>query len=200
MDANQIDKLVSEEIKSYDPYTGLRHLGLIGDGQRQEVLNTKDKPNLYYQWLAALMRVVKPKQVVELGAAAGISTAIMAAELLPDAKLYSLDIDPTIAWKWMTTDFPNVEKIIGDSLDLSVYPKDMDLKETDVWFFDTLHTREQLEKEINLYKDYWKENAIVVFDDIHYNEEITDLWNSLPYDKVDNTIPNHYSGFGFLIT
>jgi len=42
-----------------------------------------------------------------------------------------------------------------------------------------------------------KKGAIVVFDDIRLNDMFP-VWESLNYDKVENTNPNHYSGFGFI--
>lgn len=152
--------------------------------------------NLYYQWLACLTRFLKPKQVVELGSASGISTIMIATELDKDAKFYSMDNDPTIAWKWMINDYPQLTKILGDDLDMDNW-KDIDLKKTDLWFIDTLHTKEQLTAEIELYSHYWKNGTIVVFDDIRM-EGLWEVWQSLEYDKYENTDPCHYSGFGFI--
>ena len=75
--------------------------------------------------------------------------------------------------------------------------KDIDLGKTDLFFVDTIHLAHQLEEEIKLYSPYWKKGAIVVFDDIRLNDMFP-VWESLNYDKVENTNPNHYSGFGFI--
>lgn len=198
MDANTLDIKVHDYLAYYDPYGALRHMPKIAEGQRLEVLNKLDYSSLYYQWLACLVRLTQPKQVVELGAAAGISTTLMALELAKDATLYSVDVDPKIAWTWMSTDFKNVVKVLGDDTDLSIWPKDAKLKDTDIWFIDTLHYKKQLEKEIKTYKKFWKKGTIVVLDDINMND-MREVWDALPYDKLEISNPCHSTGFGFFI-
>lgn len=198
MTANDLDIQVTELLRRYDVSPILTHMGLVGEGQIREVKNINDRQNLYYQWLACLMRLLKPKQVVELGAAAGISTVMMASELPQDSKLYSVDIDPNIAWMWMDREYPQVVKILGDDLDLSIYPRDCDLSKTEVWFIDSLHTEEQLRKELALYTPFFKKGAVVVFDDIRV-PGLDKVWDELPYDKCETTTPNHYQGFGHVI-
>lgn len=200
MNANELDKKVMEFVQRYDVNPVLQHMGLVGSGQILEVKNENGRPNLYLQWLACLIRLLKPKQVVELGAAAGISTIMMATELDKDAKLYSVDNDPEIAWKWMDKEYPQVIKILGDDLDPNIWVNiDVDLSKTDVWFIDSLHTEEQLRAELALYSSRFKKGAILVFDDIHINSGMEKVWNELPYDKQDITNPCHYSGFGVAI-
>lgn len=195
--ANELDLEVHKYLNNFDVYPLEDHLSLVGDGQKLEVFDKTGQPQLYYQWLACLMRLLKPKQVVELGAAAGISTIMMASQLPKDSKLYSVDIDPDLAWKWMKYEYPQVVKILGDDLDMSLW-KEVDLKKTDVWFIDTLHTGEQLKKEFELYTPYFKKGAVVVLDDIRM-DELKPVWDALPYDKCETTNPNHYSGFGHFI-
>lgn len=209
---NQVLDLVSKtQIFDIDD-----HLNLLASGQYAEVYNRSGMDHLYYQWLHSLVKLTKPKQIVELGAAAGISTIMMAAAD-KEANIYSVDIDPQ-AWRWMQKDYPNVTKILGDTRDMNIWDKfgewtddgdapgynedsfiPLDLKDTDLWFFDSEHLFEVLNKEVELYKPYWKKGAIVVFDDIHMNEGMERVWNSLDYDKCDNSHPCHYPGFGFLI-
>lgn len=197
--SSELDMKVHEAMRHFDIGSLMHHFELVGEGQKLEVLNKNERgQNLYYQWLSCLMRVVEPKQVIELGPASGISTIAMATQLAPDAKLYSVDIDESLAWKWMKYDYPQVTKILGDDLDLNIFPEDLDLKKTDVWFMDTLHTKEQLTKEIELYSPFFKKGAIVVLDDIRM-EGIWDVWQSLTYDKCETTYPNHYTGFGHFI-
>lgn len=210
--ANELDIKVQEALTHFDIGSLMHHFDLVGEGQKLELLNKNERgQNLYYQWLACLMKVVEPKQVVELGPAAGISTIAMATQLDKDVKLYSVDIDESLAWKWMKYDYPQVVKILGDDLDLKVWnlPVEIkensarargyvDLKKTDVWFIDTLHTKEQLTKEIELYSPFFKKGAVVVLDDIRM-EGLWDVWQSLSYDKCETTFPNHYSGFGHFV-
>lgn len=197
MTSNDLDKAVKELLDKYDVGELDRYFSLIGSGQINEIYNRSGNSHLYYQWLACLVKLLKPKQVVELGAAAGISTIMMAAYMPKDSKLYSVDIDPS-AWKWMNYEFPSVIKILGDDLDLAIYPKECDLNKTDIWFIDSLHEEAQLRKEIELYKPYFKKGAVVVLDDIRL-PGLDTVWNELSYDKCETTNPNHYSGFGHFI-
>lgn len=198
LDSKTLNEEVFKLVEKYDVTKMLPDLELVGEGQKQEVFNTSGKPNLYYQWLACLVRLTKPKQIVELGAASGISTLMMASEMDKDAKMYSVDIDPTIAWKWMNKDYPQVIKILGDDLNMAIWPGNVDLGKTDLWFIDSLHTYNQLKAELEMYGPYFKRGAIVVLDDIHL-PELEPLWNSIDSDKCDNSERNHYSGFGFFI-
>lgn len=195
--ANDLDLEVMEVVHDLDINPYIDHFELFGDGQKLEVFNQADHQQLYYQWLSALMKVVKPKQVVELGSAAGISTIMMALFMPKDSKLYSVDIDPNIAWKWMKFDYPQVIKILSDDLDMNIW-KDIDLEKTDILFIDALHTKEHLQKELDLYLPKLKNGTIVILDDIRM-EGLWDIWQALPYDKCENTNPCHSTGYGFFI-
>jgi cephalosporin hydroxylase len=211
--ANELDTKVCEYIKIFDIGELGNQLSLIASGQLDEIYDRGPNANRYYQWLACLMRVLKPKQVVELGAAAGISTIMMASQLPKESKLYSVDIDKSIAWKWMNRDYPQVEKVLGDDTDPDLWRKnwsgskfdgtfDMelgpDLSKTDIWFIDALHTKEHLQKELDLYTPFFKKGTVVVLDDIRM-DGLWDIWRALPYDKCETTNPNHHTGFGHFI-
>lgn len=193
--ANEINDRVFNLLKDYKlPMDDL--VGVSSAHIENEIKNGNGH-NLYYQWLACLTNLLNPKQVVELGAASGISTIMIATELPQKSALYSVDNDPTIAWKWMAKDYPQLVKILGDDLDLSIFPKGMELQATDLWFVDTLHTKKQLTKEIELYSPFWKQGAVVVFDDIGL-PGMKEVWQSLRYDKYESNLL-HYSGFGFIV-
>ncbi len=206
--ANELDLKVQSEMKHFDVGSFSTHFSLISSGQLDEIYDRAPNSNRYYQWLACLMRVLKPKQVVELGAAAGISTIMMATQLPDDSMIFSVDIDKSIAWKWMNRKYKNVVKILGDDLDkktwkqADVNPESMfyslNLEDTDIWFIDALHTREHLQKELDLYLPRMKKGTVVVLDDIRM-DGLWDIWQELPYDKCETTNPNHSTGFGHFI-
>ena len=173
------------------------HMTLIGSGQVSEINEESGRPNGYYKFLHKFCELIKPKQIVELGAAAGISTMLMATGS-PESKIISVDCDPQ-AWKWMNREYQNVIKILGDDLKLEIYPKEIDLSKTDFWFFDSLHTKAQLQAELDLYKQFFKKGAILAFDDIHINEGMHEVWGNLPYEKLDISERMHWSGWGIAI-
>lgn len=194
--ANDLDKKVMSRMSQFDIEPIMGFFELVGAGQQAEVRNITGQSNQYYQWLACLCQEIHPKQIVELGAAAGIST-IMFSLFAPDSKIYSVDNDPE-AWRWMKSGHDNVTKILDDDLDMKIW-KDVDLKETDLWFFDTLHTEEQLRKELALYTPYFKKGTVVVLDDIRFHDGMKRVWDDITFDKCENTNPCHYSGFGFFV-
>lgn len=196
-DSESLNEKVLTLLETYNVEKVMPDMELVGEGQKNEIRDVNGRPNRYYQWLACLARILKPRQVVELGAAAGISTIMIASELPKDSKFYSVDIDPTIAWKWMNKDYPQVVKILGDDLDMDIW-KGVDLSKTDLWFIDSLHIYEQIKDELTSYKPYFKKGTVVVLDDIHL-PDMGNIWKEIKYDKCDNTIPCHYSGFGFFI-
>src|SRR3990167_8668119 len=148
----------------------------------------------YYQWLTALMKTEKPKQVVELGGAMGVSALMMLAGLPKDSKLYSITlVEHGLEFSFIKENYQQLVKVLGDDLDLNNWPKDLDLGKTDIFFVDTLHTTDQLTKELELYKPFFKKGAILLLDDIHM-AELEPVWNSLTYDKYDSGL--HEFGFG----
>lgn len=197
MTAKELHTKVMRKVDKWYPGEIYKDLTLVGSGQVNEIYNNTGQDNLYYQWLHCAMEVIKPRQVVELGAAAGISTILMATALPKDSRIISVDCDPQ-AWRWMNKEYKNVTKVLGDDLDLSIYPKDVDLYQTDFWFIDSLHTEEQLREEVKLYCQFWKKGTIIAFDDIHLGG-LDKVWNSIVADKLDITNPCHYSGWGIAI-
>lgn len=183
--------LVEMDSLDMDPIS--ENMWKIGYGQLGEVLEVSGRPNGYYKWLYCFMRMKKPKQVIELGAAAGISTLLMALGS-PTSKIISVDCDPQ-AWRWMDKDYKNVYKILGDDLDLDNFIG-INLSTTNFWFFDSLHTKEQLSAELDLFEPFFNKGTILAFDDIHMNEGMEEVWNRLPYEKLDVSDRLHWPGFG----
>lgn len=164
----------------------------------RDVKNKKDW--LYYQWLAALMDVLKPKQVVELGGAMGVSALCMLSKLPKDSKLYSITLEEEgLEFSFIKKSYPQLIKIVGDDLDLRVWPKDMDWKATEVLFIDTEHTKDHLTKELELYLPLVGKGTLVLLDDIHLNSGMFEVWRSITHPKL-NVSTLHHSGFGIFQT
>ena len=96
--------------------------------------------------------------------------------------------------------YSNFHPVIGDDLDLNSWPKGLDLSKTDLWFFDSLHTEDQLRKELELYKPFFKKGAIILFDDI-FLPELESVWqdleNIIPV-AYKTALPLHYTGWGLV--
>lgn len=177
----------------------LRH---CNGGALEDVLNTNGCA--YYQWSTCLIDVMKPKQIVELGGAMGV-WSICALHYLPaDSKLYSITLaEHGLEFSFIKDQYPNLIKVVGDDLDMSNWPKDLDFSKTDLIFFDSLHTAKQLQAEIDLYVPLLKKGTVMLFDDIRM-PELWPVWERLINSgKVSSyyeaTNPLHYSGFGIAI-
>lgn len=158
------------------------------------------KASVYYKWLYCLVKHVKPKQIVELGGAQGVSSLMMSAAMPAKCKLFSVDLVDD--WRVLPSD-SKVIKIVGRSEDETVFPKGTDLEKTDIWFIDTAHFQDQLQKEFDAYSKYWKEGTIVILDDVDYYwdrpmHDLYKFWPNVKYNKV--ALPHlHVSGFGLIV-
>jgi cephalosporin hydroxylase len=197
MTANELDREVAERVKRFEFWPLSDALSMVEPAHILEIKDETGRANRYYQWLAGLMQVVEPAQVVELGAAAGMSTVMLLEHMPKNSILFSVDIDP-LAWRWVKKDYSNLVKVTGDDTDMNIWPEGTPLGNTDVWWIDSLHTEDHLRKELQLYSPYFKKGAIVVLDDINL-EDMRKVWDELPYDKLETTHPNHYDGFGHFI-
>ena len=170
-------------------------------GAMEDVMNING--NAYYQWSSCLVDALKPKQVVELGGAMGVWDIMVLHSLPVESKLYSVTLpEDGKEFSYVVDKYPNFYPRIGSDLDLSIWPKEAILKETDIWFIDTLHTEDQFKKELDLYSPFFKKDTIVLFDDIHIHEGMQNVWNRIFEgnwgfsDMYDATNPLHYTGFG----
>lgn len=190
--------------EAFDPAVLDAEMELAFDGAKADV---KDKTGCgNYCWLPGFLATLKPKQVVELGGAMGVGDICMLHGLPQESKLYSI----TLAERGLEFSFikdkskyPNFYPIVGDDLDLNNWPKNLDLSQTDVWYIDSEHSEEQLRKELELYKQFFKKGAIVLFDDIHLNPGMNNVWTDLDNifpvaKKFDLTVPLHWSGWGLV--
>jgi len=88
-----IDKLAREELAKFkmsdvEPY--LKHVSV---GSRSDICNVAQ--SLYYRYLYAMVKAIKPKQVIELGSAGGASLLMMLAALPKDSHLYAMSVPRT---------------------------------------------------------------------------------------------------------
>lgn len=180
--------------EKFDLRSVLPALRKCSEGALEDVYNVNGCR--YYQFLPCLIDEINPKQIVELGGAMGVSALMMLHTLPQESKLYSITLEEHgLEFSFIADKYENFVPVVGNDLDLSVWPKDLDLSKTDLFFFDSLHTTEQITKELELYSPFFKKGAILLFDDIRMPELWT-VWEKLPYDKLEITNPCHWSGFG----
>ena len=187
-----------ERQQGYDIRNFMYALRACNEGAVNDVLNTYRSG--YYQFLPCLMDQVKPKQVVELGGAMGVADIMMLNAKYKDFELWSITLqEHGLEFSFIPDDYKNLHMVIGDDLDLGNWPRKLDLSQTDIWFYDSLHTVEQLTKELDLYSPFHKKGAILLFDDIH-DFGLDAVWEDLKngrwgkLDCFDSKL--HYSGYG----
>lgn len=142
--------------------------------------------NFYYQWLAHLVKIMKPNLVLELGNDFGLSTLMMFSELSETARLISCDLVKLL-------DFipPHIfndtrfKFYTGNDLNLNIFGNDLPVG-IDILFIDTEHTFDQVSAEWKIYKNLCNPGAIVILDDIRMND-MFNFWESLPYPKLELT-------------
>ena len=189
---------VARELEKFDLNEVLPYLKYISAGGMNDV-KSEDGQSNYYQWLTNLMKVNKPRQIVELGGAMGVSALMILAGLPKKSKLYSITLEELgLEFSFIKEKYPQLRMIIGNDLDLSSWPKDLDLEKTDIWFIDTEHEANQLRSELRIYRPFFKKGAIVLIDDIYLND-MYQVWLEITYPKL--ALPElHWSGFGMFIT
>lgn len=192
-----LQEIVEQVQAVYDTYKIPEEVIPQLEGEAVEDVQNKETWG-YYHWLGALVRVLRPKQIVELGGAWGASALVMIAES-PSTTIHSITLPEPPAFCCIKKEYPNLHKTIGDDLNLGIWPKGMELQATDVWFIDSLHVKQQLENELELYTSFFKKGALLLFDDIHINPDFYSVWLDLPYEKFDLSFLHVPSGFGMAV-
>lgn len=208
MDINRVLEKSFERLKTFDVNKILPALKYANEGAVIDVLNKRETGEdcLNYQWWPCFIDELKPKQIVELGSAMGVGDICMLHADYQDFKLYGITLEEGgLEFSYVEKDkYPNFFPTVGDDLDLSVWPKDLDLSKTDLWYIDSLHTEDQLRKELDLYKQFFSPGVIIVFDDIFQNPGMATVWhdleNILPIkEKIDLTPRGlHFTGYGLI--
>lgn len=196
MTAKELFDEVMDKLKDYQPK--MEHINQMPERGIRDVLDRESW--LYYQFLACLTRVKRPKQFVELGGAMGVACVCILSELPKESRLYSITLpEGGLEFSFIKKDYPNLVKVLGNDLDLSLWPKECQMEKTDIFFFDSKHTEIQLRKELDLYSPRFKKDAVLLFDDIHINPGMFKVWTELPYNKLDVSELHIPSGFGLAI-
>ena len=156
-----------------------------------------------YCWFPGFIELLKPKMVVELGSAMGVGTVCMLASFYKDFDLYGVTLaENGLEFCYVKKDeYPNFHPLVGDYMDLSIWPKDVELSQTDFWYIDGLHEGEHVREQLLLYQPFFKEGTIIAFDDVFINTSMEEMWsdieNIIPV-VYKTTLPLHYTGWGII--
>ena len=208
-------RLFSQYDEPYQPSPYLLHLALDMAREvehvRLEELATRPAiesrmllqwPGEHYKMLAALVRTLKPKRIVEIGTLHGWSALSMKEYLPEDGRIDAFDI---LEWNKFTdsafqqSDFADGRLVyhVEDLTDPAVVAHNHDtLANADLVFLDGPHDGDTEYRMIeNFRKVKFVKNPVFVFDDIKMNDMLK-FWRDLPLPKMDITSFGHYSGTG----
>jgi len=160
-------------------------------------------PGEHYHLLAAVVRCLKPAQVMEVGTFTGLSALAILSELPLGSSLTTYDIVP---WREIpdsalhADDFAkgHLEQRIGDLADRDFYAKNLDaLLGSQLIFVDGPKDGIFEPAFIELVtKTPRSAPALLVFDDIRMWNMLRP-WSELALPKLDMTSFGHWSGTGF---
>ena len=173
------------------------------DGSKTKSLRISEAPKCSIKEGSLLFHLVRnftPSKCLELGTSVGMSAAYQgsAASLNGNGEVVTLEGSETIAGIAVDTfnklNLENIEIVIGP------FQKTLSTALTEHQKFDFVIIDGHHEKEAT--KKYWdqistnlEENAIVVFDDIHWSQGMEQAWNSIRSDELFEPIVDIW-GYG----
>jgi predicted O-methyltransferase YrrM len=167
-------------------------------------------PGEHYRLIASLCAIVKPRRVIEIGTASGLSALAMLSALPTTSQIVSFDVLPwnysgPLAWGGDTVlreaDFRDgrLRQELGDLSNRAVFEKHRDLlAQTDLFFIDG-------PKDGNFERVFLKflnevsfaSPPILIFDDIKLWNMLS-IWQEVARPKLDMTSSGHWSGTGLI--
>lgn len=161
-------------------------------------------PGEHYRLLAALVRLLKPSLILEIGTYRGHSALAMLPELEANARIVTMDV---VAWTdtqdclLRPEDFQDgrLVQVIVDVGDSQEAERQADLlRSADLIFVDAAKDG-MLERRIlaNFETVGLKDGVVVVFDDIRLWNMLA-IWRGISRPKLDVTSLGHYSGTGLI--
>ncbi len=160
-------------------------------------------PGEHYKLLAAIVKKIKPRVVVELGTHLGYSALCMKKFMPPGAVLYTFDVVPWEDFEdtiLTERDFESGLVQFTDDLTIpqSIVKHQAMLEEADIIFIDALKDGKQEYLFLqNLSKVKFKKKCYFIFDDIRL-WNMLDIWYNLDRPKIDLTSFGHWSGTGLV--
>ena len=170
--------------------------------QRTIASITKNSVKLkkYGQLLFRMVRKYQPQTILELGTSLGITTSYLAL-VDTNAKVVTLEGSKTILKKakenFDSLKLSNIETVEGnfeDTLGTVV----SELSSVDFCFIDGNHQREPTEKYFRQILDKVHNDSILIFDDIHWSQEMEEAWKTIQqHELVRCTIDLFFMGIVF---
>lgn len=139
------------------------------------------KPKKFGQLLYRMAKFYQPQTVVELGTSLGITSSYLALGN-PAAKVITLEGAGSVADKALENfkqlNITNIELVRGnfDSTLANVLSTNQRI---DLAFIDGNHRQEPTERYFNQLLPYLHNDSLLIFDDIHWSEEMEKAWRNI---------------------
>ncbi|MFC1666312.1 O-methyltransferase [Candidatus Omnitrophota bacterium] len=147
------------------------------------------RPTSYYYFLAGLIRSQRMTHVLEIGTNSGGSIMSMYRGLdkedILNSKLVTVDIERKNQEGFK--EYPNIERITGDSLDERVIKEVQNRfdRPIDLIYIDSLHEYSHTKKNIDVYVRLLDPRYIVL-DDIRQCDSMVELWKDITQEFKNN--------------
>ena len=161
-------------------------------------------PGEHYKLLAGFVRTLKPKSIIEIGTATGLSALALKQFLLTDGKIVTFDV---LGWKsfadtcLLPDDFSD-GRLVQETDDLSdpaVTAKYRNLLvDADIIFLDAAKDGIMEQRFIDNFRTIpFKKKPLFIFDDIRVWNMLR-IWRQIAMPKLDLTSFGHWSGTGLV--
>ncbi len=129
------------------------------------------------------MALLQPLNIVELGTGQGAASAIIMANLRPDAQFTTINYADGHVFGAQLQPYFGDPRLLFLAAD-TINPKTLDMVPDyiDVLFIDTTHEAWHAALELTLWQKKLRHNAIVVVDDLDQHDMMA-FWDSVPYEK-----------------
>lgn len=144
------------------------------------------KPKKYGQLLYRMVKKYQPQTILELGTSLGITTSYLSLAK-PHTNLFTLEGSSQIA-KQAAANFGTLElentKLVGGNFDDTLPSIIRQLSAIDFAFIDGNHRQEPTERYFQQLFPYVNNDSILIFDDIHWSQEMEHAWETIKDDPA----------------
>lgn len=167
----------------------------------QQLAKSALKPKKYAQLLFRLVKHYKPATVLELGTSLGITTSYLAAAA-PNAKLITIEGSKAVAGVAQKTfealSQKNIQLLRGNFDDVLPSVLRPSPSSFDLAYVDGNHRYQPTVNYFHQLLPHLHHNSILVFDDIHWSEEMERAWEEIKtHPSVRCTVDVFFLGFVF---
>ena len=161
---------------------------------------TSLKPVKYARLLYRLAKHYQPNTIIELCTSLGLTTAYLSIAC-PGSKIYTVEGSSAIRAKavanFKNLGLTNIQSLLGD-FD-KVLPEVLTKEPViDLAYIDGNHRYEPTMRYFHQFLKHTNDASILVFDDIHWSEEMERAWNEIKeHSAVQYTIDIFFLGFVF---